>query len=89
MLSEWLVALERLSVEPSPAELMALLLLAVPLLMVARVLRRAGFSRWWALLVLVPVVNLVALWLFAYARWPAVDGPSAGAPSEGGPGGPA
>jgi hypothetical protein len=77
MLADWLVALERLAVEPSPAEGLALLLLAVPLLMIARVLRRAGYSRWWALLVLVPVANVVALWLFAYARWPAVDGAAA------------
>jgi len=76
MLNDWLVALERLAVEPSAVEGLALLLLAVPLLMIARVLRRAGFSRWWALLALVPVVNLVALWLFAYARWPSVDAPA-------------
>jgi hypothetical protein len=76
MLNDWLIALERLAVEPSAVEGLALLLLAVPLLMIARVLRRAGFSRGWALLVLVPVVNLVALWLFAYARWPAVDSPA-------------
>lgn len=87
MLNDWLVALERLAVEPSAVEGLALLLLAVPLLMIARVLRRAGFSRWWALLVLVPVVNVVALWLFAYARWPAVDTPAASstAPGASGP----
>jgi hypothetical protein len=27
--------------------------------------------------VLVPLVNLVALWVFAYVRWPAVDGAAA------------
>lgn len=85
MLNDWLVALQRLAVEPSPVEGLALLLLALPLLMISRVLRRAGFSRWWALLVLVPVVNLVALWLFAYARWPAVDA-SAGASGSPRPG---
>jgi uncharacterized membrane protein YhaH (DUF805 family) len=41
--------------------------------MIGRVLRRAGYSSWWALLVLVPLVNLVALWVFAYVRWPAID----------------
>jgi uncharacterized membrane protein YhaH (DUF805 family) len=55
------------------SELLALAALAIPILMAARVLRRAGFSRWWALRVLVPVVNLIGLWLFAYVRWPAID----------------
>lgn len=79
-LADWLHALRRLAVDPTAVEGLALLLLAVPLLMIARVLRRAGFSRWWVLLVLVPVVNLLALWWFAYARWPAVDRPADAAP---------
>ena len=37
---------------------------------VARVLRRLGFSGWWALLWIVPFVNIAALWVFAYRRWP-------------------
>lgn len=40
----------------------------------ARVVRRAGFSPWWALLLLVPVVNIIMLWVFASARWPALPG---------------
>ena len=31
---------------------------------------RTGFSPWWTLLVLVPVANLVALWIFAFSNWP-------------------
>jgi uncharacterized membrane protein YhaH (DUF805 family) len=38
-----------------------------------RILRRAGLSGWWVLMLLVPVANVVGLWLFAFARWPAVD----------------
>jgi len=37
---------------------------------VARILRRAGYSRWWVLIVFLPVLNLIGLWLFAYAHWP-------------------
>jgi hypothetical protein len=37
---------------------------------VARVLRRIGFSGWWSLLWIVPFVNIVALWVFAYRPWP-------------------
>jgi hypothetical protein len=35
-----------------------------------QIVRKAGFEGAWALLAFVPVVNLVALWLFAFARWP-------------------
>jgi hypothetical protein len=36
----------------------------------ARILAKAGFSRWWTILVFIPVVNLVAFWTFAFMRWP-------------------
>ncbi|MGE0254788.1 MAG: hypothetical protein AB7N54_03440 [Alphaproteobacteria bacterium] len=38
----------------------------------ATVLRKAGRSGWWALVFIVPVVNVVALWIFAFSRWPAL-----------------
>jgi uncharacterized membrane protein YhaH (DUF805 family) len=38
---------------------------------VSRILRRIGFSGWWAVLAFIPLVNLAALWVFAFARWPA------------------
>ncbi len=34
------------------------------------VLKRIGFSAWWALLCLVPVAAILALWLLAFIRWP-------------------
>jgi len=33
---------------------------------VIKILRRTGYSEWWALLMFAPGVNIVALWLFAY-----------------------
>jgi hypothetical protein len=36
-----------------------------------RVLNRAGYSRWWLLTLVVPLVNLIMLWVFAFADWPA------------------
>ena len=36
----------------------------------ARILRRAGLSPWWSFMVLVPYLNVVALWVFAFTRWP-------------------
>ena len=40
--------------------------------MVSRVLRKAGYSGWWSVTALVPLVNLVMLWMFAFADWPAL-----------------
>lgn len=39
---------------------------------ISKVLVRTGFSPWYCLLSLVPFVNIVALWAFATAQWPAM-----------------
>lgn len=31
---------------------------------------KAGYPRWYCLIMLLPVLNLVALWIFAYSTWP-------------------
>ena len=33
--------------------------------------KKAGYRGAWALLLLVPLVNLLVIWVFALARWPA------------------
>lgn len=53
-------------------ELVLLITAVVTVWPYCRVLSRLGFSPWLGLLVLVPIVNIIALWLFAYARWPRV-----------------
>ena len=40
---------------------------------VVKVLQKSGRSGWWALVWLVPGVNLVGFWVFAFTRWPALD----------------
>ena len=50
-----------------------LLVFALLLWIYGRIVGRAGFSRWWVLLAVVPVVNLIMLWVFAFIDWPAVD----------------
>ncbi|WP_340644429.1 hypothetical protein [Phenylobacterium sp.] len=50
--------------------LLVLIILGVIVFPISIILRRAGFSRWWALLALVPFVNWFALWAFALVRWP-------------------
>ncbi len=47
-----------------------IILCLVVLSPVIKILRRAGYSEWWSLLLFVPVLNIAGLWWFAYARWP-------------------
>jgi len=56
---------------PVTMPLLVLMLLAVP---IASILHRAGRSRWWTLIAFIPLINLIALWVFAFSRWPAVEG---------------
>lgn len=35
-----------------------------------RIIRRAGYSGWWFLICLVPLVNLVMFLVFAFKEWP-------------------
>jgi hypothetical protein len=47
--------------------------IAFAVLVFGTIARRAGFSRWFGLLMLVPLVNLAAIWVFAFIKWPALD----------------
>ncbi len=38
----------------------------------SRVANRAGFSGWWALLIVLPPINIVLVWVLAFKRWPAL-----------------
>jgi hypothetical protein len=49
--------------------ILMILLVGIP---VANVLHRTGRSRWWTVLAFIPLLNLIGLWVFAFARWPAV-----------------
>lgn len=40
----------------------------------AQILRKAGYSPWWALVGFVPLLNLVMFFVFAFARWPILSG---------------
>jgi len=48
--------------------------LALFLVPLGRIMGRAGWSPWMALLFPIPIVGIVLLWSFAFARWPAMDG---------------
>ena len=42
----------------------------VTLIAYIRILQKAGYSGWWVLIGLVPVVNFIMFLVFAFARWP-------------------
>ena len=46
------------------------------------VLNQAGLSVWWAVTLVVPLLNLAMIWVFAFSRWPALDGPPPAAPRD-------
>ncbi|MCQ8104796.1 hypothetical protein NP590_11820 [Methylomonas sp. SURF-2] len=35
-----------------------------------RILQKAGFDGRWSLVLLLPVVNIIMIWVFAFSRWP-------------------
>jgi hypothetical protein len=45
-------------------------MMAVVLYPIGRILDRIGLSPFWCLLVLIPLVNLLALWALAFVDWP-------------------
>lgn len=56
---------------PSAPQLLILLFLLVfPVLLFGPVLKKAGFSIWWALLMALPLVNIGMIWVFAFIEWP-------------------
>ena len=44
--------------------------LIIVLVPVAKILSRAGFSKWLSVLAIIPIINIVLLWVFAYVSWP-------------------
>ena len=47
-----------------------ILFVALLLYPIGRILDRLGFSPFWCVLALIPVVNLIGLWLLAVSPWP-------------------
>ncbi len=39
----------------------------------AVILSRAGKSPYWALFTVIPYFAVIAIWVFAYAKWPKLD----------------
>jgi len=43
---------------------------AVMMIPYVKIIQKAGYSGWWVLVMLVPIVNFIMLWVFAFVRWP-------------------
>jgi hypothetical protein len=39
-------------------------------LLLARIIGKAGFNKWWAVISLVPLLNIIFVWVFAFKKWP-------------------
>ena len=54
--------------------IIALLVIAIivclPLFWGAKVCRKAGYSRAWTFAQMIPVVNIIIFWVFAFSDWP-------------------
>ncbi|MGR8934322.1 MAG: hypothetical protein ACU837_08025 [Gammaproteobacteria bacterium] len=35
-----------------------------------RITQKAGHDGWWTLVLLLPIVNVIMIWMFAFSRWP-------------------
>jgi hypothetical protein len=49
---------------------LVVLFYVLPILVFIPAVRKAGFSGWWVALSILPVVGVVLLWIFTYAKWP-------------------
>jgi ATP/ADP translocase len=50
--------------------LVGFLLFVIP---AVKIVRKAGYSGWWVVASLIPFVNVIMFWVFAFARWPLED----------------
>ena len=50
-------------------------MVAVVVYPVGRILNRIGFSPLWAIVIFIPLLNLIALWIVAFTEWPGAGEP--------------
>jgi uncharacterized membrane protein YhaH (DUF805 family) len=57
--------------EPSYSHwLVAIIALAALIVPTVMILKKAGYSGWWSILSVIPILNLIFLWIFAFSNWP-------------------
>lgn len=50
---------------------LSLIILVIPFW---HIFKKIGFPRWWALLILIPFINIVLLFYVAFSNWPNIQG---------------
>jgi len=50
--------------------LIILTLIFIPLLVFGPIAKKAGYSVWWGVVMIIPFVNLIGIWVFAFVTWP-------------------
>lgn len=56
----------------TPARIAVIVILVIAALIPSVIiLRRLGFSGWWAIIAPISPLNLIGLWVLAFVRWPA------------------
>jgi len=66
------MAMEPWSLEQVGQLLPLTVTVALTLWMSVRILHRAGYSGWWSLLAVVPLLNIAMIWVFSMSDWPAL-----------------
>jgi uncharacterized membrane protein (DUF485 family) len=52
-------------------ELLLMVLMAFFILWLgSRILEKAGLDKGWTLCLLIPIVNIIMIWVFAFTHWP-------------------
>lgn len=56
---------------PAEALLISVILFIciLPIFLISKILKKAGFSGWYSLISLIPVANIICLWVFAFVPW--------------------
>lgn len=60
---------------PSNAELLVLLFIVLIVCLIVifvygPIAKKAGFSKWWSIALIVPLLNIILIWVFAFIKWP-------------------
>jgi hypothetical protein len=50
--------------------IVVLLYVSILVIPIARILRRIGMSGWWSVIAIIPLLNLIGLWILAFVSWP-------------------
>jgi len=46
------------------------LLLLLPAFVSFPIAKKAGYSKWWSLIMCLPLLNVILVWSFAFSKWP-------------------